>query len=60
MRTIELQQEVAEKEDLRRYYSNENPIPKGITGKSYTHQEVWKNVEKILNNHYGTDYKLKI
>ncbi|MDR0864634.1 MAG: hypothetical protein LBO74_06845 [Candidatus Symbiothrix sp.] len=60
MRTIEFQQQVAEEKDLRQYYFNENPISKGMPGKTYTHQEVWKNVEKILNNHYGTDYKLKI
>ncbi len=28
--------------------------------KTYTHQEVWKNVEKILNTHYGTNYKLEL
>ncbi|GHT73049.1 hypothetical protein FACS189456_3020 [Bacteroidia bacterium] len=28
--------------------------------KTYTHQAVWKNVERILNDHYGTDYQLKL
>ncbi|GHT06338.1 hypothetical protein FACS189474_4870 [Bacteroidia bacterium] len=46
MRTGELQQEILEE--------------KGIRKKTYTHQEVWKNVERILNDHYGTDYKLKL
>jgi hypothetical protein len=59
MSTIEFQQEVLE-ENLRRYYSDENPVLEGITGKVYTHQDVWKNVENILNAHYGTDYKLKL
>jgi hypothetical protein len=31
-----------------------------ITGKTYTHEEVWKNVETILNNQYGTNHKLKL
>ena len=31
-----------------------------ITGKTYTHEEVWKNVETILNNQYGTNHKLEL
>jgi hypothetical protein len=31
-----------------------------VKEKTYTHQEVWENVERILNEHYGTDYKLKL
>lgn len=36
------------------------PLPKSITGqKWYTIEQVFSQVEEILNNHYGTDLKLK-
>jgi hypothetical protein len=34
------------------------PVSENITVKTYTHEEVWTNVERILNEHYGTDFKL--
>lgn len=38
----------------------EYPIPEAIAGqKFYTIEEVFSEVEKELNNHYGTNLKLK-
>ncbi|GHS93810.1 hypothetical protein FACS1894207_0900 [Bacteroidia bacterium] len=48
--------ELEGKEAVRLNY----PAPEGITGKTYTHQEVWKKMENRLNAYYGTDLKLKI
>ncbi|GHV65397.1 hypothetical protein FACS1894199_05980 [Bacteroidia bacterium] len=36
------------------------PATESASVKTYTHQAVWKNVEGILNEHYGTDYKLNL
>lgn len=43
----------------RRVVKLEYPLPEGIEGKTYTHEEVWERVENKLNEHYGTNYKLK-
>ncbi len=43
----------------RRVVKLEYPLPEGIEGKTYAHEEVWKRVENKLNEHYGTNYKLK-
>lgn len=38
----------------------EYPLPEAIDGqKTYTIEEVFSAVEKKLNNHYGTNHKLK-
>ena len=38
----------------------EYPLPDGIAGeKTYTIEEVFSKVEEKLNNHYGTNHKLK-
>ena len=31
-----------------------------ISGVTFTHEEVWKKMEKRLNDHYGTNKKLEI
>ena len=36
------------------------PVSDEISGKTYTHQEVWSKMEKKLNDFYGSDLKLKI
>lgn len=36
----------------------EYPLPKGINGKTYSVDEAFQMVEKKLNDHYGTNYKL--
>lgn len=39
----------------------EYPLPKSIAGKKlYTVKEVFLEVEKELNSHYGSNYKLKL
>jgi hypothetical protein len=39
----------------------EYPLPKSIAGKkSYTVKEVFSEVEKELNAHYGSNIKLKV
>jgi len=38
----------------------EYPLPEGITGEmTYTIEEVFSKVKEKLNNHYGTNHKLK-
>jgi len=45
----------------RRAVKIEYPLPEDyIAGRTYTHEEFWKRAEKQMNEHYGTDYKLKI
>lgn len=29
-------------------------------GKTYTHEEVWKRIEKQLNEHYGTNFQFEL
>jgi hypothetical protein len=32
----------------------------GIAEKTYTHEEVWRKMEKKMNAHYGTNYKFNL
>ncbi|GHT61139.1 hypothetical protein AGMMS50239_11440 [Bacteroidia bacterium] len=36
------------------------PASESITGKTYTHQEVWNMVEERLSDHYGVEIKDEI
>ena len=38
----------------------EYPLPEAISGTTYTHEEVFGELVQKLNDHYGTDYKLKL
>jgi hypothetical protein len=51
---------VNELEQHKRSVKLNYPASERIVGKTYTHEEVWSMVEKILNEHYGTNYKLKL
>jgi hypothetical protein len=37
----------------------EYPLPEAISGITYTHEEVWSEIETKFNEHYGTNYKFK-
>ena len=37
----------------------EYPLPEAISGTTYTHEEVWSEIETKFNEHYGTNYKFK-
>jgi hypothetical protein len=38
----------------------EHEIPAEISGqKTFSHEEIWSKMEKKLNNHYGSNLKLK-
>lgn len=48
----------------KRAVKMEYPLPEHLEGgRFHTHDEVWSEIEKKLNNHYGSnlslDYKLK-
>ena len=44
----------------RRVVRLEGPMPEELkTGRTYTVEEVFSKVEKKLNEHYGTNYKLE-
>ena len=45
--------------EKRRVVKLEYPLPEGIEDNTYTHEEIWDKVENKLNDHYGTNYKLK-
>lgn len=50
---------VRELEKHKKTVKIEYPIPPEIAGKQWhTEDEVWSMVEKKLNDHYGTNYKL--
>jgi len=37
----------------------EYPMPDAISGNTYTHDDVWTEIEKKFNEHYGTNHKFK-
>ena len=44
----------------RRVVKLEGPMPEELkSGRTFTHEEIWSKVEKKMNEHYGTNYKLK-
>ncbi len=50
-----------ELEKHKRTVKIEYPLPPETTEQQwYTHEEVWREVEKKFNDHYGTDYKFKL
>ena len=38
----------------------EYPVPEAISGTTYTHEQVFGELVDKLNDHYGTNYKLKL
>lgn len=51
---------VKELEKHKRTVKVEYPLPKEIADeKTYTHEEVFGELVEKLNEHYGTNYKLK-
>jgi len=51
---------VKELEKHKKTVKVEYPLPEAIVDEqTYTHEEVFGELEKKLNEHYGTSYKLK-
>ena len=51
---------VRELEKHKRTVKVEYPLPESISGVTYSHEEVWKELEDKFNEHYKTNYKFKL
>jgi hypothetical protein len=48
---------VNELEQHKRSVKLNYPASENVTGKTYTHEEVWNMVEKRMSDHYGVEIK---
>jgi hypothetical protein len=53
MKTVEFQQKVEEREDVRRHYSEENPALTGKVPKGYmTGEEFFRGIKENITKYY--------